>query len=744
MTTAVPEQDAHPRAWWVPVWTVALLLLGCVPYASAYAWWPAPLVLAGVVLAAFGLVLLGSLLRLARWVVGVVGVGLLAVITSTMASSGLDGVPAGARSVAPLLDALPRLLTAPRPAPSGAAFLAPAVLLVGVVALAVALAVVGTGLARGRDRADRSRQGGVAGLVGTIALQVGAALLVAGQDVTAVVVAVLTLAVAGLGWVLGDAPARAASGRRHGVALPGALVLLAATTAVVALAVPTAGAFEARRYVTPPTLPAEAVNPVPDVTGWLRGGETTLFSVTSHGGPLPQRLSLAVLPDFDGSTWRLEARLRAPGVVDEPDLPAGTSRATLDLEIAVDELGTAWLPTLGRVERITGAAPLADVDTGSLVLADGAGGSVAATDYRVRTTVDAPEQDRAAGAGVPDAVEAARYLEVPRVSDDLRAEAVALTQGATTRLEQATLLAEGIRAGRELDDAAVSGSSYGRLAEFLFLPAEEGGMRGTREQFAGSFAVLARTLGLPSRVVVGFEVPGAGSADGTGVTAATVTGADATIWAEIYLAEVGWVAFDPSPESSGGDGGGAAVTPSPAGDPGPDGEESPVADEPETLRDDVPADGTLAPDAGGVGTGAFVGGGVVIAVGLPLAALALLRERRRRRLRRAGARGAWQHVTDAAWLAGIEQRPGDDARAVAARVVGAGAEPAVLRLAERAEAEEFAPAAAAGQPGGDGGADRSRAAGEWELARRASRALRGGVPWVQRLWWGVSPAVLRR
>ena len=46
--------------------------------------------------------------------------------------------------------------------------------------------------------------------------------------------------------------------------------------------------------------------------------------------------------------------------------------------------------------------------------------------------------------------------------------------------------------------------------------------------------------------------------------------------------------------------------------------------------------------------------------------------------------------------------------------------------------------------GGDGGADRSRAAGEWELARRASRALRGGVPWVQRLWWGVSPAVLRR
>lgn len=720
--TAEVAKEPTTRAWWVPVWSATLLLLGCVPYASAYVWWPVPLVLAGVVLAAFGLVLIGSLLRLARWVMGVVGVGLLAVTTSTMAASGLEGVPAGARSVAPLLDALPRLLTAPRPAPAGAAFLAPAVLLVGVVALAVALAVVG------RERGS-GRPAGVAGLVGTIALQVGAALLVAGQDTTAVVVAVMTLAVAGLGWVLGDAPARAGSGRRHGVALPGSLVLLAATSAVVALAVPTAGAFEARRYVTPPTLPAEAVNPVPDVTGWLRGGETTLLRVTSHGGPLPQRLSLAVLPDFDGSTWRLEARLRAPGVVDEPDLPAGSTQAALDLEIAVDELGTAWLPTLGRVEGITGATPLADVDTGSLVLADGE----SVTDYRVRTTVDAPQQDRAAGAGVPDAVEAARYLEVPRVSDDLRAEAAALTQGATTRLEQATLLAEGIRAGRELDDAAVSGSSYGRLAEFLFLPADEGGMRGTREQFAGAFAVLARTLGLPSRVVVGFEVPGAGENE---VVSATVTGADATIWAEIYLAEVGWVAFDPSPESGGGDGGGAAVTPSPAGDPGLDGEESPVDDEPETLRDDQPADGTPAPEAGGVGLGAIVGGGAALAVALPLAALVLLRERRRRRLRRAGARGAWQHVTDAAWLAGIEQRPGDDARAVAARVVGAGADPGVLGLAERAEAEEFAPDAPR--------SDSSAAVREWALARRASRALRGGVPWVQRLWWGVSPAVLRR
>ncbi|GMA30762.1 transglutaminase domain-containing protein [Litorihabitans aurantiacus] len=710
----------------MPVWSTTLLLLGCVPFASAYAWWAVPLVLAGVVLAGVGVVVLGSLLRLARWVVAVAGVGLLAVVTSTMASSGLEAVPAGARSVVPLLDALPRLLTAPRPAPAGVGLLAPTVLLVGVVALAVALAVV-------PRRGLAPRRAGVAGLLGSVVLQAAAAVLVAGQDATAVVVAILTLAVAGLGWVLGEAPARAQDGRRHGVVLPGALVLAAAGTAVVALAVPTAGAFEARRYVPPPVLPAEAVNPVPDVTGWLRGGETTLFDVTAHGTPLPQRLSLAVLPDFDGSTWRLAARLRAPGVVDEPDLPAGTRRDVLELSVQVRELGTAWLPSLGHVETITGVAPLADVDTGTLVL-EGARTDAEPPSYRARVTVDAPQPDLAARAGVPDAARAARYLEVPRISDDLRAEAAALTEGATSRLEQATLLAEGVRAGRTLEDAAASGSSYGRLAEFLFLPEEEGGQRGTQEQFAGAFAVLGRTLGLPTRLVVGFEVPGAAE----GAEAATVSGADAAIWAEVYLAEAGWVAFDPSPDASSGDGSGAQPSPSPTGDPGLDGEESPVPSEPETLRDDAaPQGGDDAANGGG-----GVAGLVASVAGASLAALALasvaLRAVRRRRWRAAGVRGAWQHVTDAAWLAGLEQRPGQDALATAELLVGAGAPASVRALARRAEAAEFAPSS----HDVDGG--QSPSGEDWRLARHTSRALRRTLPWFQRLWWGVSPAVLRR
>lgn len=723
MTAPAPRTSlAHssgPRTWWIPVWSAALIVLGCVPLGTAYRGWWVPLLLAGVAVSAFALAALGSLLRIARWLVALAGVTVLAIITSTMASSALESSPAGARSVLPLIDSLPRLLTASRPAPATAALLSPTVLLVGVVALAVALAVTGR---RGAD----SRTTGIAGLVGSIVLQVAAALLVAGQDQQAVLVAIGTLLVASLGWVLAGAQPRSDSGRRHGLVLPGTVAMGAAVTAVVALALPTAGAFEARRYITPPTLPAEAINPVPDVTAWVRGGEVDLFDLTAHGTALPHRVSIAVLPDYDGAMWRLDARLRAPGVVDDPDLLPGRRQAALDLEVEVRDLAGSWLPTLGRVESIEGAAPLADVDTGTLVLADGD----APTNYRLRTVVDAPEEADAERAGVPSALQAARYLELPRVSADLREEAFALTEGSTSRLEQARRLADGIREGRELDVAAVSGSSYGRLAEFLFLPREEGGARGTQEQFAGSFAVLARTLGIPSRLVVGFEVPDAVVTDGATSTV-TVTGADASIWAEIYLADIGWIAFDPSPDAASSTGQGPGASPMPSLAP-LDQIEAAEPDEPETLRDDVPAsEGTRE---GASLTGLF--GVVAAVVVLPLLALALLRGRRRSRLRRAGARGAWQHVADAAWLAGLESGPGVDARTLAREVVHAGADPEVRQLAASAEHDAFAP------EGPD--ATGSQSAHDWAVASRAALALRRSVPWRQRLWWDISPAVLRR
>jgi transglutaminase-like putative cysteine protease len=64
------------------------------------------------------------------------------------------------------------------------------------------------------------------------------------------------------------------------------------------------------------------------------------------------------------------------------------------------------------------------------------------------------------------------------------------------------------------------------------------------QQFATAFAVLARSLGFPARVSVGF-LPGETSPATPDVY--TVRGTDAHAWPEVAFENVGWVAFEPTP-----------------------------------------------------------------------------------------------------------------------------------------------------------------------------------------------------
>ncbi|MCR8846540.1 transglutaminase-like domain-containing protein, partial [Paenibacillus sp. SC116] len=60
--------------------------------------------------------------------------------------------------------------------------------------------------------------------------------------------------------------------------------------------------------------------------------------------------------------------------------------------------------------------------------------------------------------------------------------------------------------------------------------------------FSTAMAVMLRTQGIPTRWVKGFA-PGEQAADGT----YTVRHSDAHAWVEVYMPEVGWVPFDPTP-----------------------------------------------------------------------------------------------------------------------------------------------------------------------------------------------------
>jgi transglutaminase-like putative cysteine protease len=70
---------------------------------------------------------------------------------------------------------------------------------------------------------------------------------------------------------------------------------------------------------------------------------------------------------------------------------------------------------------------------------------------------------------------------------------------------------------------------------------------GDCQQFSWAFAVLARLLGIPTRIAVGYTA-------GTHVSGSTwrVTTADAHAWPEVYFPKAGWVRFEPTPSGAGG------------------------------------------------------------------------------------------------------------------------------------------------------------------------------------------------
>lgn len=702
------------------LWSALVLATATIPLAGGYqAAWALP-VLAVLAVLPVGVVAAGRGLRLPVWAIATAGVALSVVpalmMTDRAETEGGGGPPA-LSVLAPLIDSVPRLLTAPRPAPTDPAYLVPAALLVYLTALVVALATVGR------------RTTSPAPLVGAVVLHTAGAALTAGRSDHLGLAALLTALVLVLGWVwlpgprAGGRPARSTSGRIPLV--PTAVVAVGATFALTATLVPTDRSFDPRTLVPPPALPVAATNPVPDLAAWTARPDQTLFTIRSvDSGPVPSRLMLTALPDFDGAAWRIDARLRALGVVEEPDLPAGQLHREVTYEIYPDQLGGVWLPTAGRA-RTVDADVLADVHTGVLVLPDGLDGRPVS----VHTAVDMASEPAVLRAGVPPQSTAGRYLEVPRLPDRLREEASEAVNGLGSRWEQALALQDLVRGERLLDHQAPSGSSYGRLQEFLFLPAEEGGQVGSTEQFAASFAVLGRSVGLPTRVVVGFDLTDEAEA---GAETVTVQGEHARAWAEVYFARVGWIAFDPSPDVAT-----EVERPEEVPEVGPE-EPTPPAEpepepEPEEVAPPLPEPESQAPAPSWVEVLAAVVAVVLLLSLLVVAGGALVVVRRRLRWRRSGPAGAWALIQRSLRAAG--RRP--PTHHSAPEVADAVAEPvrqAAGVVAGQAERATFGPAPSRSplQPAEEPGQS-------WELATEVERHLRRQTPWWRRLGWWIWP-----
>ena len=90
------------------------------------------------------------------------------------------------------------------------------------------------------------------------------------------------------------------------------------------------------------------------------------------------------------------------------------------------------------------------------------------------------------------------------------------------------------------DDSQVGSNGADDLARFL--REGPGGRTGYCEQFAASMAVMARILGIPSRVAVGFLHP-----DQVARNTFVYSAHDLHAWPELYINGAGWVRFEPTP-----------------------------------------------------------------------------------------------------------------------------------------------------------------------------------------------------
>ena len=144
---------------------------------------------------------------------------------------------------------------------------------------------------------------------------------------------------------------------------------------------------------------------------------------------------------------------------------------------------------------------------------------------------------RAAGTDYPDWVRE-RYLDLPQgVPERVYALAQTLTISAPTPYEQARAIESYLRSFPYTLDVPAPPPNR-EVTDFFLFDLQ----RGYCDYYASSMVVLARAIGLPSRLVVGYASGTYDSAKAHYV----ITASDAHSWAEVYFPDYGWVEFEPT------------------------------------------------------------------------------------------------------------------------------------------------------------------------------------------------------
>lgn len=331
-----------------------------------------------------------------------------------------------------------------------------------------------------------------------------------------------------------------------------------------------------RDHYDPPTISHDYASPISGIRSYIKDHkDSTLLTVT--GLPAGSAVRLAVMDCFDGNVWNLADRTTNP----TPVIPASGAAASSDSSnyrrvgtTIIDDtdgeefeatftihegFNEYWLPMAGHATsmRFTHTDDADsfyyNIDTQSAIYASKTNAGLTYTETGVIPMTPTEEQIRAAEAS---SISQPQAQDVPESVERL---ASAMAGGKATGGAAALALADTLKEsgwfshGLAGNYPSAPGHGNYRLNQLLTGTA----MVGDSEQYASAMALMARSLGLPSRVVLGFlpkNEEGSASKERTesfaGKTIIEFTGNDVSAWVEIKLDGYGWVSFHPTPEET--------------------------------------------------------------------------------------------------------------------------------------------------------------------------------------------------
>ncbi len=280
--------------------------------------------------------------------------------------------------------------------------------------------------------------------------------------------------------------------------------------------------------------------------GRIHADPTVMLRVQTLAGaaPAPQDAYWRGLAfdRFDGRSWSASASTRTalPGDPTVGVSPAH-ARGSPDLvqRILREPVAAGVLFAAGDPLQIQGATGRIERDASGSLYAPQTAQARLRYDVSARATPPSDDELARDVAAAPAGGEA--LLALPPLAPEIAERASKIVAGESNDLQRARAIERWLRShGRysNVPPHEAPGDPRSPVERFLL-----GELEGHCEYFATAMAVLARSVGLPARVVNGF----AGGRRNRVGGFVELTGSDAHAWVEVPFRDHGWVRFDPTP-----------------------------------------------------------------------------------------------------------------------------------------------------------------------------------------------------